>query len=65
MALTESCAMTPPASVSGLYFAHPGARYFSVNRIGKDQLEDYSTRLGTTLAESEKWLQSNLGYTPE
>ncbi len=65
MALTESCAMTPAASVSGLYFAHPGARYFSVNRIGRDQLADYSVRLGTTLSESEKWLQSNLGYTPE
>jgi len=64
LALTESCAMTPAASVSGLYFAHPGARYFSVNRIGRDQLEDYSRRLGTTLAESEKWLQSNLGYSP-
>jgi 5-methyltetrahydrofolate--homocysteine methyltransferase len=64
MALTESCAMTPAASVSGLYFAHPSARYFSVNRIGRDQLEDYSARLGTTLADSEKWLQSNLGYTP-
>ena len=65
MALTESCAMTPAASVSGLYFGHPKASYFSVNRIGKDQLEDYSRRLGTSLEESEKWLQSNLGYSPE
>jgi 5-methyltetrahydrofolate--homocysteine methyltransferase len=65
MALTESCAMTPAASVSGLYFAHPKASYFSVVRIGKDQLEDYSRRFGCSLEESEKWLQSNLGYTPE
>jgi 5-methyltetrahydrofolate--homocysteine methyltransferase len=62
MALTESCAMTPAAAVSGLYFAHPQARYFNVGRIARDQLEDYSRRMGQTLEESEKWLQSNLGY---
>src|SRR5690606_7271066 len=62
MALTESCAMTPAASVSGLYFAHPKARYFNVGRLGKDQLLDYSARMGRSLEESEKWLQSLLGY---
>lgn len=65
MALTESCAMTPAASVSGLYLGHPAAKYFNVGRIGKDQLEEYSRRMGRSLAQSEKWLQSNLGYNPE
>jgi 5-methyltetrahydrofolate--homocysteine methyltransferase len=58
--LTESFAMTPAASVSGLYFAHPRARYFSVGRIGRDQLEDYAARKGAPLAEVERWLQPNL-----
>jgi len=62
MALTESCAMTPAAAVSGLYFAHPQARYFNVGRLARDQMEDYSERMGQNLEESEKWLQSNLGY---
>ncbi len=62
MALTESCAMTPAAAVSGLYFAHPKARYFNVGRLGRDQLLDYSERMGRSLADSEKWLQSQLGY---
>ncbi len=65
MTLTEGLSMLPAASVSGLYFAHPDAHYFNVNRVGKDQLEDYSRRAGRTLGESEKWLASNLGYTPE
>jgi 5-methyltetrahydrofolate--homocysteine methyltransferase len=65
LALTESCAMTPAASVSGLYFGHPKAQYFNVSRLGKDQLEDYARRLGSPLRDSEKWLQSNLGYDPE
>ena len=60
--LTESFAMTPAASVSGLYFAHPEARYFSVDRITKDQVEDYSSRKGINLAEAERWLSPNLGY---
>ena len=64
MALTESCAMSPAASVSGLYFAHPLARYFSVGRIGKDQVEDYARRKGMPLAEAERWLLPNLGYEP-
>jgi 5-methyltetrahydrofolate--homocysteine methyltransferase len=65
MALTESCAMTPAASVSGMYFGHPEAKYFNVGRLGKDQLEDYAPRIGGSLLDSEKWLQSNLGYNPE
>jgi 5-methyltetrahydrofolate--homocysteine methyltransferase len=56
MGLTESFAMTPAASVSGLYLAHPEARYFSVSKIGRDQLEDYATRRGVDLALAERWL---------
>jgi 5-methyltetrahydrofolate--homocysteine methyltransferase len=62
--LTESCAMTPAASVSGLYFAHPQARYFTVGRVGSDQVEDYARRSGKSLAEIERWLAPNLGYEP-
>jgi 5-methyltetrahydrofolate--homocysteine methyltransferase len=65
MRLTESCAMTPAASVSGLYFAHPEAAYFTVGRIGRDQVEDYARRQGVTVAESERWLLPNLAYDPE
>ncbi len=65
MALTESCAMTPAASVSGVIFAHPRARYFTVGRIGRDQVEDYAARKGWTVAEAEKWLSPNLGYRTE
>jgi len=64
MELTEHLAMTPPASVSGLYFAHPAARYFTVGRIGRDQVEDYARRKGMTVAEVERWLAPNLGYDP-
>jgi len=60
--LTETCAMTPAASVSGLYFAHPDARYFTVGRLGRDQIEDYAGRTGLTTEEAERWLASNLGY---
>jgi 5-methyltetrahydrofolate--homocysteine methyltransferase len=60
LALTETFAMTPAASVSGLYFAHPEARYFSVGRIGRDQLEDYAARKGVSAAEAERWLRPNL-----
>ena len=60
--LTESMAMTPPSSVSGLYFAHPEAHYFRVSRIGRDQVEDYAQRKGMTIAEVERWLAPNLGY---
>jgi len=62
--LTESFAMHPAASVSGLYFAHPEARYFSVDRIARDQVEDYARRKGLGLAEVERWLAPNLGYEP-
>ena len=64
MTLTESCAMTPAASVSGLLFAHPSSRYFTVGRIGKDQAEDYAHRQRVRLAEAERWLRPNLGYDP-
>ncbi|KAA3607894.1 MAG: methionine synthase [Planctomycetota bacterium] len=64
LALTESAAMQPAASISGLYFSHPEARYFSVGRIGKDQMQDYADRKGISLAEAESWLAHNLGYEP-
>jgi len=62
--LTESYAMTPAASVSGLMFAHPGSRYFAVGRVGRDQVEDYAARKGVTVAEAERWLRPNLAYEP-
>lgn len=62
--LTESYAMTPGASVSGLYFAHPGARYFAVDRVTRDQVEDYARRKRMPLAQVERWLAPNLGYEP-
>ncbi len=64
MDLTEHCAMLPAASVSGLYLAHPAARYFNVGRIGKDQVEDYARRLGESMKEAERWLGPNLAYDP-
>jgi 5-methyltetrahydrofolate--homocysteine methyltransferase len=63
--LTESCAMWPAASVSGIYLAHPEARYFSVGRINRDQVEDYAARKGMDLAEVERWLAQNLAYSSE
>jgi 5-methyltetrahydrofolate--homocysteine methyltransferase len=62
--LTESFAMTPAASVSGLIFAHPAARYFTVGRIGRDQAADYARRRGLSLSQAEQWLGPNLGYEP-
>ncbi len=62
--LTESCAMDPPSSVSGWYFAHPAARYFGVGRLGRDQVEDYARRKGMSIGEAERWLSPNLGYDP-
>jgi 5-methyltetrahydrofolate--homocysteine methyltransferase len=62
--LTESLAMDPAASICGLYFAHPQARYFAVDRITRDQAEDYARRKGMELSEVERWLASNLGYDP-
>ncbi len=64
MALTESCAMTPAASVSGVYFAHPKARYFNVGKVGRDQIVAYAARQGVPVAEVERWLSTNLGYEP-
>ncbi|HKB92968.1 MAG TPA: methionine synthase [Gaiellaceae bacterium] len=63
--LTESFAMTPAASVSGIYLAHPDARYFSIGRVGRDQVEDYAERKGVGVAEAERWLRPNLAYEPE
>jgi 5-methyltetrahydrofolate--homocysteine methyltransferase len=63
--LTESYAMLPGAAVSGVYFGHPQARYFSVGRIARDQAEDYAARKGIPLEEVERWLAPNLSYTPE
>jgi 5-methyltetrahydrofolate--homocysteine methyltransferase len=62
--LTESFAMYPAASVSGLYFAHPQSRYFTVDLMTRDQLEAYARRKGLPLADAERWLSSNLGYEP-
>ena len=62
--LTENYAMYPAASVSGLYFAHPESKYFTVGKIGKDQVMDYHKRKGISLAEAEKWLSSILNYEP-
>jgi len=64
MQLTESFAMNPPASVSGLYFSHPEAHYFGVGRIEKDQVEDYARRKGWDLKTAERWLAPILNYEP-
>lgn len=64
VSLTESYAMHPAASVSGLYFAHPEARYFAVDRLSKEQVEEYAKRKGMPLQEIERWLSPNLGYEP-
>jgi 5-methyltetrahydrofolate--homocysteine methyltransferase len=61
---TESFATTPGSSVSGLYFGHPQARYFSVGRIGRDQVADYAERKGIRIADAERWLRQNLSYEP-
>ena len=63
--LTESFAMHPGASVSGLYFSHPEAKYFGVGKIARDQVKDYAARIGLSVAEIEKRLAPNLGYEPE
>jgi 5-methyltetrahydrofolate--homocysteine methyltransferase len=64
MALTESFAMTPPASVSGLYFGHPQSHYFGVGKIDRDQVEDYAARKGWDLETAERWLAPTLNYDP-
>ncbi len=64
MIITESFAMWPGSSVSGLYFAHPESRYFDLGKIDRDQVEDYHERKGMTTAEAERWLGPNLNYEP-
>jgi 5-methyltetrahydrofolate--homocysteine methyltransferase len=64
MLITESFAMWPGSSVSGLYFAHPESRYFSLGKIERDQVADYSKRKGISVAELERWLGQNLNYDP-
>jgi len=65
ISLTESFAMTPAASVSGWYFAHPESRYFSVGKLNRDQVEDYARRKDMPLTEVERWLAPSLGYEPD
>jgi 5-methyltetrahydrofolate--homocysteine methyltransferase len=62
MKITESYAMWPGSSVSGIYFAHPESRYFSLGKIGKDQVEEYAQRKGWSVEETERWLRPNLNY---
>jgi 5-methyltetrahydrofolate--homocysteine methyltransferase len=62
--LTETFAMFPAASVSGMYFAHPEARYFTVGKLGRDQVADYARRKGVAVAEVERWLRPYLAYEP-
>lgn len=62
--ITESFAMWPGSSVSGLYFAHPESRYFSLGKIDRDQVADYHERKGMSIAEVERWLGPNLNYDP-
>jgi 5-methyltetrahydrofolate--homocysteine methyltransferase len=64
MLITESFAMWPGSSVSGLYFAHPESRYFSLGKIDRDQVADYSERKKMSVAEVERWLGQNLNYDP-
>jgi 5-methyltetrahydrofolate--homocysteine methyltransferase len=63
--ITESFAMWPGSSISGIYFGHPESRYFSVGKIDRDQTQDYSERKGWTVSEVERWLGPNLNYDPE
>ena len=62
--LTESYAAVPGSAVNGIYLGHPSARYFSIGRVGRDQVEDYAERKGEELATVERWLRPNLGYDP-
>ena len=57
--------MTPGASVSGLYFSHPDARYFAVDRVTRDQIECYAKRKNIPIEEAERWLSPNLAYDPD
>jgi 5-methyltetrahydrofolate--homocysteine methyltransferase len=62
--LTEHAAMSPAASVSGLYFSNPQAKYFNIGRVGRDQVEHYARRKGMSVEHVERWLGSNLAYDP-
>lgn len=62
ISLTDSLAMDPAASVSGLYFHHPRSAYFAVGKVQKDQVQDYSARKNKPVANIEKWLGTNLAY---
>jgi 5-methyltetrahydrofolate--homocysteine methyltransferase len=63
--LTENFAMSPAASVCGLYFAHPEAKYFAVGKIDRDQVDDYHRRKGMDRQHLERWLRPNLNYDPD
>jgi 5-methyltetrahydrofolate--homocysteine methyltransferase len=65
LTLTETYAAMPGSGVSGLYFGHPSARYFSIGRIGRDQVVDYAARKGEELSAVERWLRQNLAYDPD
>ena len=65
MQITESFAMWPGSSVSGLYFGHPQSQYFGLGKIDRDQVADYHTRKGMSVAEVERWLGQNLNYDPK
>ncbi len=65
MSLTESFAMLPAASVSGIYISHPKAKYFAVGRIDQEQVADYARRKGDSVGDTERWLSPNLGYSPK
>ena len=65
MQLTESCAMWPGSSVSGLYFSHPESKYFGMGNLGRDQIEDYANRKGMSVEDVERWLGQNLAYDPD
>jgi len=62
--LTENFAMIPASSVCGFYFSHPESKYFSVGKINRDQVQDYSTRKGLAIETVERWLSGNLAYEP-
>jgi 5-methyltetrahydrofolate--homocysteine methyltransferase len=64
MQVTESFAMLPASSVAGFYISHPESTYFAVGKLGRDQVEDYASRAGISLAEAERWLAPNLAYEP-
>jgi 5-methyltetrahydrofolate--homocysteine methyltransferase len=62
--LTESFAMWPASSISGLYFSHPESRYFGIGKIERDQVEDYARRKDWSVTEAERWLAPQLNYDP-